>query len=331
MQVQKKQSMIILAVAGAAAVLLLLALQMLSSHVSGSDDEEPQDEPLHVSMLTSDSTNDQSWGALAYESKLHLEERFDTEVAFYPHLTTKRMRDFRISREIEQGCDIIIGHGSEFSDIFSLYAEEHPDVTFVTLHGDSDQENYTVYTFDITDAEKTALHAASMKSETGRIGVISMEGDWHAAEAVYEEAGRLDADTDILLETVVSRNDREEALRAMRSLKAQGVDVIYTRGNQFNRYIISEMEQEDMYAVGFVEDQSMLAENHVLTSVTQHIPQIYEIMMEDYLSDEGLPGGVRELEIEDGAYGVAPLGPMYTDAEKAAVKRYQEQLKQRES
>jgi transcriptional activator of comK gene len=99
-------------------------------------------------------------------------------------------------------------------------------------------------------------------------------------------------------------------LRLCHDLGNEGVDVIFTSGNAYNRAVIHEARQADVYVIGFLTDQSYMAEEHVLTSVVQDVPQGYVMMVEQFFSEEGLPNGDVVLDLASDIYGLTPYGPM---------------------
>jgi transcriptional activator of comK gene len=315
LQPQLKQSRIIISIAFAGAILLVGLLYYFSEYMFIDASVDRTELNPETVILTSDSVRDQSWGSHAFYSQIYLEEHFNADVEIYPNLTTDMLKEFRTEKELENAADLIVGHGGEFSEVFEKYAPQYSETEFVTLHGDSSHDNHTVYTFDISDAEIQALIGGAEISKTKKIGVLSKEGDWHGYDEIKNTLENFYEDIEILYETVESRNNKEEALEALDILLEDGADVIYSRGNTFNRYVIDQARKRDFFVIGFIEDQSYLGEDCVLTSVVVDIPAIYERMMSDYLSEDGLPGDVQMLTLEDRIYGISSFGPMYTEEE----------------
>lgn len=321
-----KQSSIILAAGTLGAIVIIFLLATYSAQVFIDSGEIDTTEEPNISILTSDSLHDQSWGSLAYQAQIYIEERHDIEVALYPNITTGTLLNFRIEDEAENGVDLVIGHGREFSEAFSDYADQYPEVSFVSLHGETNHDNHAVYTFNITDAELQAFTAAAVKSETKQIGVITMKDDWKGHEAIVETIEKCKMEIDIHVEEIDSRNDEDLALAALNRLIDEGADVVYSRGNMFNRYVIEQVQKEDIYVIGFMEDQNYMAEQHVLTSVVTNIPLIYDRIMDDFLSEEGIPQGVNVITMDEEVYGITPLGSMFSEKEKEQLVQQFEEL-----
>jgi transcriptional activator of comK gene len=184
--------------------------------------------------------------------------------------------------------------------------------------GAPEHDNQAVYTYNNLEAEVQALLAGSIKSETKKIGVLSKEGDWKRHEEVETILQELCDETEVIHRTVESRNNKEEALQVLDELLAEGADVIYSRGNTFNRYVIEQAQVQEFYIIGFITDQAYLAEEQMITSVLIDVPKIYEYILEDYLSRDGLESGVHDLTNQEdrNISSTGNLGPMFTDKDK---------------
>ncbi|PRO67027.1 BMP family ABC transporter substrate-binding protein [Alkalicoccus urumqiensis] len=328
MSENSRQPFFILCIGTAAMLTLLLLLYLSSTQVLVTEEEEEGQVTAvsRASILTSDQVRDQSWGSQAYEAKVHLEEKASLQVELFPYLERQNQVLHRIDKEAEAGTDIIIGHGREFAPVFSQKAADHPELRFVSIHGETEADNHTVYTFDITEAEISAFIAASVKSETKKIGVLDVEDDWEGREQIEAALQELSLDVEIIHKEVQDRNDKEKALAAVEALREAGADVIYSRGNTFNRYVMEAARKDGFYTVGFISDQSYLAENHVLTSVVIDMPAIYERIIEDASAAGGLSGTAVTLTEADGAYSTAPFGPMFSEEEQQFIQECRKKL-----
>ncbi len=319
MQRQIKQSSVILCLAFLCAIILIGVLYYLSTQMfQATDPSALEEEKPDTVILVSDAVADQSWGSLAHHSRLRLEEKFGVKAELFSGLVTETLREYRTVKEADNGRDLIIGHGREYTELFNKVAASYPDTKFVSLQGTPEHDNQTVYTYNNLEAEVQALMAGSIKSDTKKIGVLSKEGDWKRHEEVETILQELCGETEIIHRTVESRNNKEEALQVLDELLEEGADVIYSRGNTFNRYLIEQAQVQDFYIIGFITDQVFLAEEHMITSVLIDVPKIYEYILEDYLSRDGLESGVHDLtsQEERNISSTGDLGLMFTDKDK---------------
>ncbi|TYR79148.1 BMP family ABC transporter substrate-binding protein [Priestia megaterium] len=273
-----------------------------------------------VAILTTDVVTDQSWGSLAYKGQLKIERKFPAAVQLFSEVNTTDAMKKTIKDAADSGVKLIIGHGREFSEVFAEMALDYPNVHFATLHGKAVHSNQTVYTFDQRHTEYAAALVASVKTKTNKVGLID------AYEAKEKnpgfEEGLHDANSDITFfyRVVNSRDDGKKAVELMDELVGEGVDVIYAKGNAYNRDIINAAKQKGVYVIGYLDDQSYMGKEQVLTSVVNDVPQAYVSIMEDFFSKKGIPAGTVVLDEKDGVYKLAPLGPMYTKEEKEDIQ-----------
>ncbi|MGM0875999.1 MAG: BMP family ABC transporter substrate-binding protein [Bacillota bacterium] len=271
-------------------------------------------EKTKVTIITSDIVADQSWGSLAYKGQLKIEEQYPVDVKLYSEIDSDKLMIETVTAAINEGSKLIIGHGREFSDIFTATALSHPDVQFVTIHGTSKHPNQAVYTFDQGEIEYFAAIVAARMTKTNKVAVID------AFEAREEENHEFETglayykpDASFYYKVVESRDDGKKAIQLMDELISEGVDVVFSKGNAYNRDVIDLAKKEDVYVIGYLDDQSYMGKEHVLTSVMNDVSQIYVAIMEDYFSGLGIPSGKVMLNASHGVYSLAPFGPMFSE------------------
>jgi len=316
MQAVENQSKKILFFTIFVAILLIFTMLYQSRNMLlvGKESDE-KDEPL-VAILVSDKVIDQSWGSLAYKGQLEIEEQFAIKTTLHSNLNTDELKEQSALQMIEESSDVIIGHGREFSETFASLAKNHPDVMFVTIHGTATYENQAVYTLDQGEIEYFAALAAVMKSETKKIGVLDSDDEREVYPQFEKGLHYYGSEIEFYYEVVHDRNDGERAIEIMQDMLASGVDVIYSKGNAYNQRVIEYAKMKDVYVIGYMDDQSYMARDHVLTSLINDIPQAYVVIMNDYFSDDGIPSGTTMLTESDGVYNLAPFGPMFTKKER---------------
>lgn len=277
-----------------------------------------------VSIITSDVLVDQSWGSLAYKGKLKIEEMFPVDVTLYSEIDTEKRMKKTIETAIKEGSKLIIGHGREFSDVFTEVAEQNPDIHFITIHGDSKYPNQSVYTFDQGEIEYFAALASSVVTKNNKIALIDAF-DAREKNPEFETGLKYyKPEATFYYRYVDSRDDGEKAVQIFRELINEGVDVVYSKGNSYNREIINLAKKENILVIGYLDDQSYMGKDHVVTSVLNDVSQAYVAIMEDYFSEDGIPHGKVMLGANHGVYGLAPFGPMLTEEEKEMIKKEME-------
>ncbi|MBU8907937.1 BMP family ABC transporter substrate-binding protein [Desertibacillus haloalkaliphilus] len=313
---QKKilSRIIITSIILASALIISVAFRVYTITMNDNEGTAIDVEDFSVGIITSDRIYDQSWGSLAYEGKQRIREEFQVQV----ELVSERDTDEKIAQTvrmfIDHGHDIIIGHGREFSDVFTKVAPDYEHIHFVTINGTSQHDNQSVFTFhNISHGYFTGLVAALM-TETNKIAIIDPFKNTDEGTVGFKYGVKSEDSSITLIHKVVnSRDDEHEAALLAREAIEDGADVIFTKGNAYNRAVIHEAEGADVYAIGYLDDQAYMARDHVITSVMVDIPETYISILRRFLRPDGLRAGETVLDFKDGVYKFAPLGPMVSD------------------
>lgn len=301
-------------------LIFFVILVLKSEDILNQPEDNQQEKKTNVSIITTDVVEDQSWGSLAYKGQLKIEEEFPVTAELFSGIKKAEEIDQIVRKEAEQGSDLIIGHGQEFSNLFTKLAPSYPKVRFVTIHGTAKHSNQTVYTYRQSRVERVAAFAALLKTKTNKIGLIDPFPERTKIAGFEQGIQEFRPEATFYYSVVGSRENGKKAVELMDEMIKNGVDVIYSRGNGYNRDVIDYAKEKNIFVIGYLDDQSYLAENHVLTSVLTDVPQAYIAILKDYFSTEGMPFGKVILTEKDGVYKLAPPGPMYTDEEKREIR-----------
>ncbi|MDQ0256621.1 transcriptional activator of comK gene [Evansella vedderi] len=316
---QSRQLRGIIIISTIVAIIFILVMMFKMRDILHSTNEA-EDNRTMVAIITSDEVVDQSWGSLAYLGQLKIEEQFPVIVSFSSEKNTEERMEMATMEAIDAGAEVIIGHGREFSGVFTEVAPSYPDIHFVTIHGNSEHPNQSVYTYWQNEMEYFLGLAAALKTETNKVGVLD---PIHPREQDPQfEIGLqfYNPDASLYYSTVGSREDGEKAVELFQEMIDNGVDVIYTKGNAYNRDVIEHAKKHGIYVIGYLDDQSYMAENLVLTSMLNDVSQAYVEIMNDFFSEAGIPSGKNILDETHGVYSLAPFGPMFTEEEKEFIQ-----------
>ncbi len=317
---QKNQSKLLLWVTVIVIFTFISIILFKTETILDNTETNSQIEKTKMTIITSDVIEDQSWGSLAYKGKMKIEEQFPVSAELFSEIKTEEQMEDTITKAVAADSKVIIGHGREFSSFFTKIATTYPDIHFVTIHGTSKHPNQTVYTFDQNKIEYMAALAAVLKTKSNKIGILDA---YEARKRLpgFEQGMKQYKPEAILYYSVVnSRDDGEKAVELVKEMMDQGVDVIFTKGNGYNRNVIDYAKEKNIFVIGYLDDQSYMGEEHVLTSVVNDVPQAYIAVMKDFFSEDGIPQGKVVLNEKDGVYNLAPFGPMYTEEEKQYIR-----------
>jgi transcriptional activator of comK gene len=292
-------------------IILALAFQVHSALNQQQSGMATLNRSLFIGILTSDSIHDQSWGSLAYEGQLRMMERFPVQVELISEVDTEdKMREATVQM-IHKGVGIMIGHGREFSTVFTQLAPEYPNVHFVTINGTAEYSNQSAFTSHPQSYGYFAGMIAALMTETNKVAVIdSFVSNAEGIAGFKRALEEFNPEAEFFLRSVGSRDDEVKGAQMAKELVGLGVDIIFPQGNAFNRAVIYEAEKANINVIGYITDQAYMAEDHVLTSMLIDLSQAYVLIMEQYFSPDGIQSGNVILDFRDGVYGLAPFGPM---------------------
>ncbi|WP_078553631.1 BMP family ABC transporter substrate-binding protein [Alkalihalobacterium alkalicellulosilyticum] len=267
-----------------------------------------------VGIITSDTIHDQSWGSLAYKGKLLIIENHPVTVELMSEQNTDEKMLESTLKFIEDGAKLIIGHGREFSPLFTELAPSYEDIHFVTINGDSEHNNQSVFTTNPYSYGYMAGMVAALLTNNNKIALLQPHEPEDKTQASFEMAIKeFNPKAAIYIEELDTRDDEENAVRITEQLINQGVDLIFSTGNAYNRAVIHAAKEANIMVIGFIDDQQYMAKNHVITSLVIDIPNIYNIILEQHLSETGIIPGLNVLDFRDDIYQLAPFGPMVSN------------------
>ena len=321
---QPRRVLLLFAVmAGVLMLLLVAAVSRMLMPDTGSSDKP------HVAILVAKGIDDQSWGSLAYESKQAVLNEFAVSASIHPFMKDGDLLTNVMTVLEEEAPSLVIGHGREFSDVFTGLAEERPHQHFVTLHGHQTHENQTVYTFSPIALDFFVGILMAWKTESGTAGVIFPEAEAAAERTALMTQGAASQGSDLtVVERIVAdREDGDGAVAAFQELREEGADIVYALGNSFNQRVIEQSIDCGTYMIGYLDDQSYMARDLVLTSVLNDVPNVYKAIVTDYIEGE-MDGGTVKLTIEDGVMGFSELGPMFDAYERMQFRHLIDQYRE---
>src|SRR5699024_2100734 len=86
------------------------------------------------------------------------------------------------------------------------------------------------------------------------------------------------------------------------------IDVIYPTGDSFSVDILERASLDNIYAIGYVSDQSDIDKLNVLTSTVQHVERLYKFAAEQFNS-KSLKGGILSFDFQEGAISLGEYSP----------------------
>lgn len=236
-----------------------------------------ESETLKVGLLVEGNIFDQSWDSLAYQTLLKIERELRSEVDYYElkgEATDQRIEE-EATKMIKKGYNIIFGHGAVFQNTFNRMGPKYPDVSFVFFNGVAQGDNVYAVNFAAQSIGFFAGVGAALMSKHHIVGVIAAYPN--QLEIAGFEAGVrfINPHIKVISDVVGDWGDREKGKAIAYHLINEGADVLIGFGDAFNIEVINAARENKVYAIGFLTDQSFIARDTVLYSVTQNVESIY--------------------------------------------------------
>ncbi|RPF52098.1 BMP family ABC transporter substrate-binding protein [Aquisalibacillus elongatus] len=245
----------------------------------------------NVGLLLDGTIHDETWGKGAYLGALNIKDEHNVSVLTHENVTTQRETEEHVKDLDRQGVNLIFGHGAQFGQYFDQLNEYYPDIHFVYFNGNTFDHNITSIQFDGFEMGYFAGKLSAKMTETGHIGVISAYQNQPEVQGFFEGVRSVDSDVQLQLKSVFDWYDQQRAMLLFDELMENDIDVVYPAGDGFNVPIINAAQEQDIYAIGYINDQYDVAPDTVITSTIQDLEELYLHIADEY-DNEDLPSGI---------------------------------------
>lgn len=266
-----------------------------------------------VGLLVPDTVNDQVWGTKGYNGMLKIQSKFNTEVYYKEGMNSQYLVEQAIKEFDQKGVNIIFGHGNEYAAMFNVLANDFPNIHFVSFNGDAKEKNTTSINFNGYAMGFFGGMVAGHMTKTNQIGIIAAYEWQPEVEGFYDGALYENKNVKIAINYVGHWDDDDKAIKTLDSMLAEKTDVIYPAGDGFNVPVIEKIKENNVYAIGYVSDQSDLGQSTVLTSTVQHVDTLYEIVAQQYV-DGKLKSGNVSYDFHNDVISLGEFSPLVDEA-----------------
>lgn len=236
-----------------------------------------------VAMLLTGYINDAGWNQSAYEGMQLAEKEFSVESAYTEAIPQPDyeavMRDYA-----DQGYNMVICVGNEFSDAALAVAPSFPDVKFAVMNGNNAAEpNVGAYRFNTPESGFLAGAIAAMYSQTGTVGVIGGSTYPHikdAAEAFGVGAKYINPNANVLIGYTETMTDIAKGKEMGMAFIEQGADVLSANANSCSLGVIDAAKEKGIRHIGYISDQYEVAPETVMVSLIQSNPFMIRSIIE---------------------------------------------------
>lgn len=187
----------------------------------------------------------------------------------------------------EEGYDVIIGHGYQFSEPVNTVAAQYPDTIFLLGCGVGYQENSAIYDVKLEAGGYLMGVVAALASQSGKIGVVG-GGEASEIKRGHEgfKAAAKSINPNIEIQEVYTGDwtDTAGAYEAAVSMYDSGADIIWHSGDGIGLGVVQAAQEKDQYVLGNVEDQLSLAPKNVLSGLQYEWGSVLETIFADIAS-----------------------------------------------
>ena len=283
-----------------------------------------------IALILPGVITDQSWSQLAYEALEDLkEEGYDTA---YTESVTAADAETVFRTYADEGYDLIIGHGSEFTEAAVTVAGDYPDTYFFCTNKCPDGVEPPAnlgfcYTKEYEAAYACGV-AAAMSTESKVVGYLGgMEQSSQIADKNAFIDGVASVDPDIKVITVMSGTFTDSALgkEAALSMIEQKADVLMHSCDTTGLGLIEACTENNVKWIGYGADQVDLGSDLCITSCIADTGKAIEEVITKVGTDEfgtsWMPG------MADDVVFVGTFGDNVPDEVKSAVEDTCEKIK----
>ncbi|GGJ95335.1 transcriptional activator protein med [Lentibacillus kapialis] len=262
----------------------------------------------NVGMLMESSAHEQPWDKKGYEGLMAIEKQFNTEVYYKEDVKTQQEVRDAVDELVKNGVNLIYGHSAVYGKFFEEISNVYPEVHFVYFNGGQFTKNVTSLNFNSHAMGFFAGMLAGEMTDTNHVGVIGAFEWQPEIEGYFEGVTFQNSEAEVHLNYVNDWNAKEKATEMYNTMRGQGADVVYPTGNTYSASIIEQAAADGIHAIGYVADQSKIAEKTVLSSTVQHVEDLYT-MAAGKFNDGDLRGGVTTFDFQDDVISLGEFSP----------------------
>jgi basic membrane protein A and related proteins len=309
-------------------LLCIIALLLVGCQASAPVPEEaPEATAIKVALVLSGPISDASWNAAAYNSLISLNDKFDLEIEYTENVGLPDIEP-TYRGYADNGFDVIIGHGFQFSDPALEIAPTYPDTKWGVVMGYAGADNIESLNFREEETSYLAGFVAASMSESGVIGGVGgmdIPSIIKMMEAYKLGAQSVNPDVEVLVTYTGVWDDPTAGYEATLAQINQNADVIFTSANLTSVGVYQAAEEQGVYAIGSEGDQCGAAVDTVLATITDNFDKVMELMIQN-VKDGTFTGGVNFYGLKEGAISYFACENMLPADVEAGAEALEQQI-----
>jgi len=267
-----------IAIAGILAVAVTIAVFSFAFSQDPGQSERVQKSSLRVAVLTDALFEDRGWGESSLIAAQFIENRHGIVVAKEDNIGIADIES-TLSEYAQEDYDLIIAHGFQWGDPAVRVGEQFPKVKIVVFTGLAESDNVASIFPQQQQASFLLGALAGMMTRTDVIGYVGGE-EYPNVINIFGgfEQGAKEVNPDVvIIGTYLNDWDNPaKGKEAATSIIRQGADVIFHVADSSGHGVIRAAEENQVYALGAVQDQNALAPSTVLSSFVLDVDKAYD-------------------------------------------------------
>ncbi|MFP4281852.1 MAG: BMP family protein [Opitutales bacterium] len=290
----------------------------LSGCGGGAKDEAGGDLPVAAIILPG-AISDQGWNQLGYNGLQTIGESTEVELRFAESVPAANWD--RVARSFaEDGVEVLVLHGLEFTEIAERYAPQFPGTHFIVNNAIYPLAGPNLTSIEVRSWEAAFLAGvlAGQVTETGLCGAVG--GNDYPLFIAQAEAYRLgvksvNPEARTRLVFTGSNVDTIKAKEAAQAQIEEGADIIWQLANSAGLGVIEAGREAGIDVFGWGSDQRHVAPETIITTQVVDVGAAFAEIARRILEGD-FEGGAVSLGVESPAAG---LGPYREDVPEEAI------------
>ena len=229
----------------------------------------------------------------------------------------------------EDESDLTFAVGYKLQKAVEKAAETFPDSKFAIIDSVVEADNVMSINFAEHEGSFLVGAIAGLKTETDTIGFIGgVEGDLIKKFEYGFRAGvkATNPDAEVIVNYAGTFGDVGLGKEIALAEHAKGADVIYHAAGGVGIGLINAAKENDFWAIGVDQDQSALAPDNVLCSMTKRVDNaVYAAIKK--LKNDNFESGIVRFNLENDGVGYSDDAGNLTDELKQTADKYKAAIK----
>lgn len=264
---------------------------------------------VRVALILQGEISDQSWNAVGYHGLAGAKEKLGIETA-YRESVKPLENEVAFCDFARQGYDLVIGHGSGFSEAAVKAAEKCPETLFAVTNSDVTGPNLAGLDTKNEEMGYLAGYIAGLLSKSkvvAFIGGMKIVAMTRAERGFIAGAKAASPDCDTLTAYIGTIDTEEVGRKIGLDLIAQKADVLFNNAEIAGLGLMKAAEEQGVLAIGNDCDQKAVAPGAIVTSILINMTPMILSIVQEVVDDAFKPEAVRRYGFDTGTYDLAPL------------------------